>query len=88
MTTAGPNLALLDALRRIAGDQPFTFVSEWLGYLPFGQYCWFELDGVDVTQQLPPFDSTDLVQLAAAGLLVELDHTSKDTDSRTVYRFG
>jgi hypothetical protein len=83
------NVTLLEALRRVAGDRPFTFVSEWLGYLPYGQYCHFELDGIDITQQLPPWEALDVMQLVADGHLVELSRqTSNDTDSRTVYRLA
>jgi hypothetical protein len=81
---------LLSALRAAAGDRDFVVVSEWLGYLPFGQYVWIEVDGVEVSAGWPPWDSGAIEALVTAGRLVVVERrvTSEDgVDSRTTLRF-
>jgi len=79
--------SLLATLHAVVGERTFCLVTEWLGYLPFGQHSWIEVEGVDVTAQLPPFDAAELARLVAEGQLVEVEHrASNSTDSRTSYR--
>jgi hypothetical protein len=86
-----PSTTLLDALRGAADGRDFDVVSEWLGYLPFGQYIWIEVDGVTISDGWPPWDSADIQRLVADGSLVELERrvTSGDgLDTRTTYRLA
>ena len=90
-----PNLAQREILRvlcRVAREQgthELKYVSEWLGYLPFGQYHWVEV-GKDhhVEQGFPDgWEERDLDRLEDAGLLELVDHEERDeTDSITIYR--
>ncbi len=88
--TVAPNLALLAALRAAAGDRPFTMTSEWLGYLPYGQYVWIEVNGVDISSTLPsPWDTDDVRGLVESRLVEQLEHhiTSDDgLDTLTILR--
>lgn len=84
---------LLSALRSAAADEPMrrvVYCTEYLGYLPFGLYHWFEVRGNRVSNESLPFDfsHTDLDALVAAGRLRKLGEfrNADDPDeSRTVF---
>ena len=80
----------LDALRLAAGPAAtFVAVSEYLGYLPYGQYIHIEVDGIDISTQLPSlWDGGDLKALADTGAIERIAHEQLNPDdSRTTYRF-
>lgn len=62
-----------------------VYATEWLGYLPFGQYHWVTVDGVDVSDKLPDnFDIADLAELVDNNSL-ELIADSRVADDETDY---
>lgn len=67
---------ILEALRVACagGDGRFVYASEWLGYLPFGQYHWVDAGEVrGVESGFPPeWTRADLEALVARGLVREL----------------
>ncbi len=71
------------------GVSEFVYCSEYLGYLPYGQYHWITCDGDDITKELPfEFSKDDLKKLEKLG---EIRITEKwinpkdDTESKTTY---
>lgn len=51
-----------------------VYVSEYLGYLPFGVYHWVECAGENISNDFPiDWQQADLVALEDAGLLVRLE---------------
>ncbi len=89
MSCLDPRLvALLDALRAVASAGKFTVVSEYLGYLPYGQYVHVEVDGIDVSGSLPSsWSGYDLDALAEAGAIEQIEYQELNADgSRTTFR--
>ncbi len=72
-----------------AGETTIIYRTEWLGYLPYGQYHWIECNGETLTLDLgQDWELSDLEQLERLGLLTKLsDTTAKDdhTDRAVVY---
>ncbi|WP_339730871.1 hypothetical protein [uncultured Gimesia sp.] len=61
---------LKQLLSALAGEpsRQFTYVTEWLGYLPFGQYHWIEVAGQDLSTTFPAkWQLSDLETLERAG---------------------
>ncbi|MBW3243257.1 hypothetical protein KUV57_11170 [Epibacterium sp. DP7N7-1] len=75
-------LLISDAVKKSHGDR-ITYCSEWLGYLPYGLYHWIEVDGRDISDQIPDMDgiSADLQQLV---LLNKLQVVSGDFEASAV----
>lgn len=75
---------------RRGSDGSFTYQTEWLGYLPFGQYCWVKIGEEHVSDQFPSgWELSDLDALVAAGLVVKLGEKSPGeggADSDVLYR--
>lgn len=69
---------LAECLRKTAietGDRRVVYESEWLGYLPFGLYCWLTVGSKDVSLACPDgWGRTDLEALADAGVLIRVSH--------------
>ena len=81
---------LLAASRRLGSDGSFTYQTEWLGFLPFGQYHWVDIGGERVSTQFPSgWGLSDLEALVAAGLaekLGERTYGEGETDSEVIFR--
>lgn len=73
---------------RLGSDGSFTYQSEWLGWLPFGQYHCVNVQGASVSDQFPSgWDLSDLDALVAFGLAERLgERTYGETDSEVLYR--
>jgi hypothetical protein len=57
---------LLAASARLGSDGSFTYQSEWLGWLPYGQYHWVNVSGKSVSNEFPSdWDPSDLDALVA-----------------------
>lgn len=69
-----------------------TYKSEWLGYLPFGVYCWVEHQGLDFAKDFPAGWTLDnLTSLEHAGFLEIIDTYSNpddEFDRHIRYRVG
>lgn len=96
---AGPSLTeqqkeilqiLLAATERLGSDGSFTYQTEWLGFLPFGQYHWVDVEGERVSNQFPSgWGLSDLDALVAFGLaekVAERTYGDDETDSEVSYR--
>ena len=63
-------------LQRTAADtggRRIVYRTEYLGYLPFGQYHWITVGGEDVSLACPDgWEWRDLEALADAGLLIRV----------------
>lgn len=81
---------LVAASEKPGSDGSFTYQSEWLGWLPFGQYHWVDVQGEHVSKQFPSgWGPSDLNALAEAGLtekVSERTYGDGETDSEVVYR--
>lgn len=79
---------LLGRLRSAVEGRPsrrVVYCTEWLGYLPFGQYQWVECDGHDISPTFPAewrldWSRTDLDALAEVGLLRKVDEWRNPDD--------
>jgi hypothetical protein len=71
-------LELARRLQRAAADlngQRVVYWTEYLGYLPFGQYHWVTVAGEDVSLAFPDgWERRDLEALADAGVLTRVSH--------------
>lgn len=70
-------------LRAVAesGDRKIVYRTEYLGYLPYGQYHWITIGGKDVSLLLPEgWEWRDLEALADAGVLVRVSHWANPQD--------
>jgi hypothetical protein len=93
LTLSKHQLCLLAALQAaVAGDSDRTvcYVSEWLGYLPFGTYQWLECHGQDITDNLAEqWSLGDLQALALAGSLLLIQDWQDPQDEfgrKVIYR--
>ena len=67
------------------GAAELTYVTEWLGYLPYGVYHWLEVDGRDVTDGMPDgWQLADLVHLEREGLLERIDEARDPKDEHSL----
>lgn len=85
--------ALIKETNLAKSDGVFTWVTEWLGYLPFGAYQWVTIDdedkNIDVSER-PRYndnisnkfnfdwDIKDLVRLNELGLLIKLSEKNPE----------
>jgi hypothetical protein len=83
-------LQILRNESRKAGSDEFTYQSEWLGWLPYGQYHGVNVQGTSVSNQFPSgWDLSDLDALVAFGLAEKLEERTSgegETDSEILYR--
>lgn len=74
---------LKQLLSALAGKQPqqFTYVTMYLGYLPFGQYHWIEVAGQDLSTTFPTeWRFSDLEALERAGYLSRVSEWQSPID--------
>lgn len=75
---------ILVCLRDAAVASPqneFTYVTEWLGYLPFGAYHWIEFNGIDLSKILPDgWLHSDIKNLEETGVVVRLSEWQDPND--------
>ena len=80
---------LIEQLTAVAGAT-VTYETEWLGYLPFGQYHSLNVTGGDVLRDLPDdWERDDLLALEREGLLVRVDEwhdPNAPDDLRLIFR--
>jgi len=71
-------------LQRAAADtggRRVVYRTEYLGYLPFGQYHWVTVSGADVSLACPDgWEWRDLEALADSGALVRVSHRTNPKD--------
>lgn len=77
------------ASKALESDQ-ILYISEYLGYLPFGIYHCLECAGENISNNFPTYwQKTDLVALEDAGLLLRLEAWQNPEDefhSKTTFR--
>ncbi|WP_339142949.1 hypothetical protein [Pseudoalteromonas galatheae] len=56
----------------------FVYRSEWLGYFPFGQYHWIEIDGDEIQLQQTDSIYVDLQALEKAMLIEKVSETETE----------
>ena len=62
-------------------DGEFEWSTEYLGYLPFGQYQWLEVRGKDISNGFNfRWDYKDLVELESLGLIVRVSEEKYSDD--------
>jgi hypothetical protein len=80
---------ILEASKTSQSDQ-IVYISEYLGYLPFGVYHWVECTGENISNDFPTdWQQADLVALEDAGLLVRLQTWQNPEDKfhgKTTFR--
>jgi hypothetical protein len=79
---------LLATSARVGSDGSFTYQSEYLGWLPYGQYHWVKVQEQSVSKGFPSgWDLSDLDALVSFGLAERLsERTYDETDREVVYR--
>ncbi|WP_339685216.1 hypothetical protein [Gimesia maris] len=84
MKLTRPQLELLEKLQSALADQSsqqFTYVTEYLGYLPFGQYHWIEGQSQDLSKTFPEgWKFSDLEALESAGHLHRISEWQNSKD--------
>jgi len=65
----------------------FEWHTEYLGYLPFGQYQWMEVKGKDISNGFDfCWDYKDLVELESLGLILRVSE-EKYSDDKEIVRY-
>jgi hypothetical protein len=81
---------LLAASKRLGSDGSFTYLTEWLGWLPYGQYNGVYVQGERVSDLFPDnWGLPDLDALVVVGLaerLGERTYGKGETDKEVSYR--
>jgi len=92
MDLTGLQTDLLRCLRVAVEAKPhrrIVYCSEWLGYLPYGVYCWVEADSQEISKTFPAdWQQADLEALAKAGLLAKIDawqNPEDEYDTKVTY---
>ena len=74
------------------GINRFEYRSEYLGYLPFGQYHWIVCGGKDISNELlSEFASSDLKKLEELGEIKMIEkwvNPDDETESKTTYELN
>jgi hypothetical protein len=85
--------ALLSLIANAASSRrtdSVDYVTEWLGYLPFGLYHWIECDGQDISQQSDlQWSSNDIDALESAGFLTKVGewrNPKDDLNTKVTYK--
>lgn len=76
-------IARLQSVCREEGTDEVVLVSEWLGYLPYGQYCWLNVgsrNNIDSDFQDIAWSNKDLDVLEEHGFLERIEHTVRSED--------
>ena len=72
------------------GTNEFIYCSDYLGYLPYGQYHWITCGAEDISAELPSgFSSNDLKELEKLGKIKLLEKWVNSKDelvSKTAYK--
>jgi len=63
----------------------FEYVTEWLGYLPYGQYQWIEINSKGFSMQTG-WDKKDLNKLTDLGLLKKISEENF-SDDKTIIKY-
>jgi len=61
-------------------DGFFTWITDWLGFLPWGQYQWLEVDGEHICEGFNDWGRNDLVQLTELGFLIKISEKITDEE--------
>ena len=78
-------LAIGEKSKQASSDGVFEWITEWLGYLPYGQYQWLEINNKDISTCFEfAWEYNDLVKLAQIGLLTELSRQDFGEDKVVV----
>ena len=62
-----------------------VYKSEYLGYLPYGQYHWVEVDGEEIKSNNPDTLSDDLATLVEFGSLQVLKEVQVNDEDHHIY---
>ena len=63
----------------------FEWNTEWLGYLPYGQYQWIEINNKGICNKFKfSWEYKDLVELESLGLLMKLSEENFSEDKKIV----
>jgi hypothetical protein len=80
------NEKLLEALiNETSSNGEFVYITEWLGWLPYGQYQWIEITGKKFSL-LTGWDKKDLNKLTDLGLIKKIEENFYD-DDKTVIKY-
>ena len=83
-------LSLIAEAASSRGTDSIVYVSEWLGYLPFGVYHWIECDGQDISSDSDlQWQSNDIDALESAGLLTKVGewrNPKDEHDTKVTYK--
>ena len=75
----------ISAACRSRGSPLLAYKSEWLGYLPYGQYHWVEVAGEEISRAFPTgWQYSDLQALIDKGALECLAEFRQDAESDDV----
>jgi hypothetical protein len=72
------------ASKRHLGNE-VIYKSEWLGYLPFGQYHWVEVNGEEIQPSNPDSLQADLSLLAQLGALRFIKEVQLNAEDNHIY---
>ena len=74
---------------RMAAKRKYTneiiYKSEWLGFLPYGQYHWIEIGGEELKPISPDSLKDDLSILCKLGLLIKVREIQNNKEDTHIY---
>ena len=80
------NEELLETLiNEVNSDSEFEYITEWLGYLPYGQYQWIEVNKKEISMQTG-WNKKDLNKLMDLGLIKEISEENL-SDNKTIIKY-
>jgi len=78
-------LASLNVASKRHLSNEVIYKSEWLGYLPFGQYHWVEVNGEEIQPNNPDSLQADLSLLAQLGVLRIIKEVQINAEDNHIY---
>ena len=80
--------ALVEETNQRESDGVFVWTTEYLGWLPYGQYQWLEINDKDISNNFKfEWDYKDLVKLNDLGFLKKISEDKYDNNSKEVVTY-
>ncbi|MDR0443214.1 MAG: hypothetical protein LBH44_07410 [Treponema sp.] len=80
------NEKLLETLINEANSSgEFVYITEWLGYLPYGQYQWIEIDNKEISMKTG-WGKQDLEKLVELEFIIKISEENI-SDDKTIIKY-
>jgi hypothetical protein len=80
--------ALIEETNQRGSDGVFVWITEYLGWLPYGQYQWLQINDKDILNSFRfEWDYKDLVKLNDLGFATKISEDKYDNNRKEVVTY-